>query len=194
MPRLTRAAALLATTLMILAACGPGAGTSTEPSTAPSVAPSIEPSAEPSTEPSAGPSAEPSESAATGDVVTVEAVDDATLGAFLTDADGMTLYIFMNDSPDTSTCASGCVENWPPFVVAAGVSVEGGAGVSGEFGTITRADGTIQVTYDHHPLYHFAGDSAAGDTNGQAIGGLWFVAPVTTAAGSASESPGRGDY
>ena len=187
MPRLTRAAALLATAFVLLVACGPGAGgASTEPSTAPSSAPSGSPSPEASAEPSA--------SSGTGAVVTVEAVDDATLGAFLTDAEGMTLYIFTNDSPDTSTCASGCVENWPPFVVGAGATVEGGAGVTGALATITRADGTLQVTYDHQPLYYFAGDSAAGDTNGQEIGGVWFVAPVTSESGSASESPGKGDY
>ena len=186
MPRLHRAAALLATATLILAACGPGAAGSTTPSTEPSAAPSTEPS----TAPSAEPSTEPSSSAGAGEAYTVNAVQDATLGAYLTGEDGKTLYIFKNDSADTSTCTGGCADNWPPFVIEADETVEGGAGVTGTFATITRADGTLQVTYDHQPLHYFSGDSAAGDTNGQGIGGVWFVAPVT--GGTASASPGRG--
>lgn len=193
MPRLTRAAAVLTTAFVLVVACGPGAGAgSATPSSPPSVAPSTEPSVVASVEPSA----EPSASEAPGDVVTVEAVDDATLGSFLTDADGMTLYIFTADSPDTSTCASGCIENWPAFVVEPGEVVEGGTGVEGTFATITRSDGRLQVTYDHQPLYYYVGDAAAGDTNGQDMGGVWFVAPASSESGSGSPSPsaGRGDY
>ena len=191
MPRLTRAAALLATAFALVVACGPGAGAgSTAPSSAPSVAPSTEPSAPASVEPSLSPGA----SEGGGVVYIVNVVEDPTLGDYLTGEDGMTLYIFTADSPDTSTCASGCVENWPPFTIGSS-GIEAGPGVTGELDTITRADGTIQVTYDHQPLYYYVGDTAEGDTNGQDMGGVWFVAPAGE-SGSASPSPsaGKGDY
>lgn len=185
MLRMTRAATLFASTLLVISGCGPGAGASTEPS----AAASTEPSAAASTEPSAEPSTSEG-----GEAHTVNAVEDTTLGTYLTGEDGKTLYIFKNDSADTSTCSGDCAANWPPFVIEAGETAEGGAGVTGTFGTITRDDGTIQVTYDHQPLYYYSGDAVAGDTNGQNMFNVWFVAPVSGAAGSASPSAGRGDY
>ncbi|MGH2473745.1 MAG: COG4315 family predicted lipoprotein, partial [Candidatus Limnocylindrales bacterium] len=163
--------------VLLLAACGAGGGYGTAPS------------ADPSTAASSAPSAEPSASAGSSEAYTVKAVDDATLGAYLTDGFGHTLYVFKNDSSDTSTCTGACAGSWPAFILEAGAVVEGGEGVTGAFGTITRADGTKQITYDHQPLYYFAGDSAAGDTNGQGIGNVWFVAPVSGDSGSASPSP-----
>jgi predicted lipoprotein with Yx(FWY)xxD motif len=100
------------------------------------------------------------------------------LGTYLTGQSGMTLYIFTVDAPDVSNCSGGCATNWPPLTVAPGTTISGPSGATGTFGTITRADGSIQVTYDHMPLYYFAGDSVAGDTNGQGVGGNWFVALV----------------
>ena len=185
MLRMTRATSLLASTLLVLAACGPGgAGSSTEPSTAASTEPSSAPSTEPSTEPSASEAAE---------AYVVNMTDDATLGAYLTGEDGKTLYIFTVDAPDTSNCNDACADAWPPFVVEAGETVEAGDGVTGTLATIARADGSMQVTYDHQPLYYYSGDAAAGDTNGQNMNNVWFVAPVTGATGSASPS-GKGDY
>jgi predicted lipoprotein with Yx(FWY)xxD motif len=137
---------------------------------------------------------EPSGSEGAGEVYSIGVTDDATLGAYLTGADGMTLYIFKNDSADTSTCADACAAKWPPLTVEAGESAVAGKGVSGELGTITRADGTTQVTYDHQPLYYYADDAAAGDTNGQGIGGVWFVAPAGGDSAAPSETPSRGDY
>jgi predicted lipoprotein with Yx(FWY)xxD motif len=101
----------------------------------------------------------------------------ATMGAFLTDLDGKTLYIFKSDTPNSgeSTCYDGCAGAWPPYSVT---EVPGTAHdeVTGEIATITRKDGTLQATYRGWPLYHFAGDTAAGDANGQGIGDVWFVA------------------
>jgi hypothetical protein len=59
------------------------------------------------------------------------------------------------------------------------VTVSGPAAATDTFGTITRSDGTTQVTYNRMPLYYYSGDSAAGDTNGQGKLGVWFVAPVS---------------
>jgi predicted lipoprotein with Yx(FWY)xxD motif len=106
----------------------------------------------------------------------VKTATDAALGTFLVDEGGRTLYIFTKDTKDTSVCSGDCATSWPPFTVAAGESAKAGAGVSGTLATIARADGGTQVTYDGAPLYYFAGDARAGDTTGQGVGGVWFVA------------------
>ncbi len=99
-------------------------------------------------------------------------------GPILVDGSGRTLYVFMKDvasSGTTSTCTGQCAKIWPPFV-AASSSISAATGVtSNEIGTITRADGTKQVVYKNHPLYYFSKDSAPGQTNGQGVGGVWFV-------------------
>lgn len=102
--------------------------------------------------------------------------EDSALGTILTDADGSTLYVFMNDTGSSSTCTGSCASTWPAFVANGEVKAGGGGGVDASLlGTTKRDDGTMQVTYNGHPLYHFSGDQAAGDTNGQGIGGIWFV-------------------
>jgi predicted lipoprotein with Yx(FWY)xxD motif len=81
----------------------------------------------------------------------------------------MTLYIFTMDVKDSgeSACTGGCLETWPALTVDAGATPTGGPGVTGELGTITRADdGTLQVTYNGLPLYFFKNDQAPGDLNG----------------------------
>lgn len=100
---------------------------------------------------------------------------DSTLGEIVTDADGKTLYMFDNDTQGSgeSSCTGECLTNWPPL------TTEGDApavkGVTGEVGTIETADGSTQVTLNGWPLYYFAGDAAAGDVNGQGVGGIWWV-------------------
>jgi predicted lipoprotein with Yx(FWY)xxD motif len=95
-------------------------------------------------------------------------------GKFLTDSKGMTLYIFKKDSPGKSVCAGPCVEKWPLYSRG---KVEVPKGVNaGDFGTITREDGKMQSTYKGWPLYYYVGDKASGDTHGQGLGDVWFVA------------------
>jgi len=119
----------------------------------------------------------------------------SALGTFLTGPDGRTLYVLTKDSPNMSTCTSSCSDTWPPITLAAGQQPQAGAGVTGQLGTLTRADGTIQVTYNGRPLYHFKGDAKAGDTKGQGVLGVWFVAdaaggaPGSGAPGSGASSP-----
>ena len=96
--------------------------------------------------------------------------------ARLTGEDGKTLYVFKKDGPGVSACSGDCATNWPPFTIAANDTLAPGAGVTGALATFKRDDGTMQVTYNGAPLYYFAADKAAGDTNGQGIGGNWFVA------------------
>ena len=104
-------------------------------------------------------------------------VASSELGDVLVDGDGRTLYLFTNDTDGSSVCYDACEDNWPVFY-------EGDLGTPGDgidaslLGTTDRTDGTVQVTYNGAPLYYFAGDTAAGDTNGQGVGGVWFaVAP-----------------
>ena len=117
------------------------------------------------------------------------------LGNFLTDSSGRALYLFASDTGATSTCSGACASAWPPLTADGSVSASGGA-ASSDVATITRSDGSKQVAYAGHPLYYFAGDSRAGQTNGQGIDGFgarwWLVAPsgqkITTAAASAPSS------
>lgn len=109
---------------------------------------------------------------------TVVAGSTDELGSFLTSFDGMTLYTFANDEPGVSNCADDCAEAWPPFTVATDVDLTAGAGVTGELGTMEREDGALQVTYNGTPLYFFDEDAGPGDTNGQGVGDVWFVAAV----------------
>ena len=94
------------------------------------------------------------------------------MGKFLTGEDGKTLYTFKKDTtPGKSACTGDCATNWPPFTVSGSDTVKPGDGVTGTLATISRPDGTMQVTYNGAPLYYFAADKAAGDTNGQGVGG-----------------------
>lgn len=94
-------------------------------------------------------------------------VDPGAAG--LVDGRGFSLYVFANDTAGggTSACTGGCASAWP--ALTADGEPTAGEGVTGELGTITRADGTTQVTYDGLPLYFFASDAAPGDTNGASI-------------------------
>jgi predicted lipoprotein with Yx(FWY)xxD motif len=112
----------------------------------------------------------------------------ATLGAYLTGPTGMTLYVLTKDTSDTSSCSGTCATTWPPLTAASGATITGPTGATGTFATITRSDGTVQVTYNHMPLYHFSGDSVAGDTKGQGKNGVWFVAPLSGSVPSAGAS------
>jgi predicted lipoprotein with Yx(FWY)xxD motif len=106
------------------------------------------------------------------------------LGTILVDGSGRTLYLFQKDQPDQSACNGACVAAWP--VDRAGGTPKAGSGVKATLlGTIRRGDGTTQVTYNHHPLYYYAGDSGAGQQNGQglnAFGAAWYV--VTPSGGA----------
>ena len=111
------------------------------------------------------------------DGITIAASDvmlsDSGLGTILTDGDGNTLYMYAPDSPDAATCTGGCASTWPPYLFDGVPSV--GEGLSGDLFTTVPGEGGSQLAYNGHPLYHFTGDSAPGDTNGQGSGGVWFV-------------------
>ena len=104
----------------------------------------------------------------------VKVAKNDKLGSYLTDAKGMALYVFKKDSAGKSACAGDCVTKWPLYYrekVGATGSLK-----AEDFSTITREDGQKQTTYKGLPLYYFAGDKAASDTNGQGVRDVWFVA------------------
>ena len=159
-------AAVLAT-----AACGSAAASS--PSSAPA-----------SSAPAAGSSASAS---TTGTVITTHA---GSAGAFLTTGSGRTVYLWAKDSMNMSACSGACASAWPPVPATGTLTATGGAKAS-DLGTITRSDGTKQVTYDGHPLYYFVGDSAAGQTNGQGsdnFGANWWLVGSSGAKITASDT------
>ncbi len=116
---------------------------------------------------SQAPSSQAPASAAAG-AATVEAKPVGSIGTVLVAANGMTVYTFTKDVKDSgkSACLTGCITTWPALTVAAGATPAGGTGVTGKLGTITRDDGTIQVTYNGLPLYFFKNDKAPGDAAG----------------------------
>ena len=161
-PSFGRLAAPFVAMALIVGACSAGA-------TAAPVAPSTAPSTAASPSASAG-------GAASGSAYTITAQTGA-VGKFLAGEDGKTLYNFQPDTATTSACNDACAANWPPFTLEAGETAAAGAGVSGTIATLTRTDGSMQVTYNGKPLYYFKNDAKAGDTNGQGQGGgKWTVA------------------
>ncbi|MDU0258308.1 hypothetical protein RVN83_35815 [Streptomyces sp. PU10] len=115
--------------------------------------------------------------AATSSAAPAVDVKDGTYGKMLVDEKGRTLYLFEKDTKNKSKCDDDCAKAWPPFTVKK--TPTPGHGVKKDLlKTTKRDDGSEQVTYNGHPLYRFADDQKAGDTNGQdvdAFGAKWFV-------------------
>ena len=113
--------------------------------------------------------------AATPNGAVLKVATDPALGKFLTDGNGMTLYTFKNDVANSGkSAAEALVATWPPLTTFAPPAQP--AGATGKVWVISRDDGREQVTYNGLPLYYFANDKAPGDTKGQGVGGVWFVA------------------
>jgi predicted lipoprotein with Yx(FWY)xxD motif len=117
----------------------------------------------------------------TAAAATVGVSTDAKLGKLLVDAQGYTLYRFDNDKNGTSACVGACATKWPPVTLSTGVTkASGSAGVTAsDLGTITRADGSTQVTYKGQPQYRYAPDTKPGDTTGDGVGGVWHATVVS---------------
>ncbi|HEX7042290.1 MAG TPA: hypothetical protein VF189_03490 [Patescibacteria group bacterium] len=90
----------------------------------------------------------------------------------VTDAKGMTLYTYDKDTTSQSTCYSTCAKNWPPYLVSGTAP----STMPAHLGTTKRTDGTVEYTWNNHPLYYYIGDKKAGDTTGDGVGGVWHVA------------------
>jgi predicted lipoprotein with Yx(FWY)xxD motif len=97
--------------------------------------------------------------------------------AVLTNGKGFTLYWFAPDTPARSNCNGACAAYWPPVTGTPAA----GPGVTGRLGTIKRSDGSVQATYNGHPLYTYVGDAAPGQAHGNNLnlnGGLWHEVTV----------------
>ncbi|MET0842822.1 MAG: hypothetical protein ABWX76_13975 [Leifsonia flava] len=103
------------------------------------------------------------------------AIAESPLGDIVVDSEGMTVYVFDKDTADSgeSSCSGACLAAWPPVeTTSESPSVDG---VTGEVSTITREDGSLQITLNGLPLYTYTPDEAAGDVTGQGVSGVWWV-------------------
>jgi len=128
------------------------------------------------------------------------AVASSKLGRILVDGRGDTLYLFAKDRNGQSVCSGSCAGYWPPLIAVG--KPRAGAGVTvALLGTTRRADGRLQITYRHHPLYTYVSDTSKGQTNGQGLdasGGKWWaVSPAgnkITKSGSGTTMPADPAY
>jgi predicted lipoprotein with Yx(FWY)xxD motif len=169
--RLFSLAALTVVGALVLAACG-GSGTSSSSGSG--------------STPSYG-GAKPNTTSNSSAAASVVSTKNTSLGTFLVDGTGRTLYLWDADHGSNSTCTGACAQAWPP-VTTTGTPKASGAVKASLLGTTKRADGTREVTYAGHPLYTFAGDTQAGQTTGEGSNG--FGAPwwVVTPAGKALQN------
>lgn len=170
------ASALIAGVSLVAAACGGGTSSADKTATAAKGGGTTPAATNAATKAATTPAAAATTAAtaASGASGGVKIGDTTKLGKVLTDDKGMTLYTFKNDTtPGKSSCNGGCATNWPPVMATSAPKVDG---ATGEFTVITRDDGAKQVTYKGAPLYLYAADKAAGDTNGDGVGGVWSAA------------------
>lgn len=102
---------------------------------------------------------------------------NSSLGTILVDSHGRTLYLFAKDKNGKSACSGACAAYWPPLMASGKPRALAGVKAS-LLGTTRRSNGRLQVTYRHHPLYRYAGDTSKGQLNGQGLndfGGYWWV-------------------
>lgn len=167
---LGKRAAVSASFVVILAAGCSSAGTSGSSGSASAPAPAASSAASSASSPSASASATAS-SSGSGAL----AVADTTLGTIIVDGQGMTAYYFTKDEAGSgkSVCAGECLVAWP--AIPAPSDTPAGTGITAKLGSITRDDGTRQMTVDGRPIYLFQKDKAPGDVTGQGVGKVWYV-------------------
>lgn len=103
-------------------------------------------------------------------------VTTADYGTYLVTPDGHSLYLYTKDEADASVCVDACANNWIALLAGEdGVATAGEGADQALVGTATRADGSVQLTYNGHPLYTFKRDTAPGTTRGQKLGGEFFL-------------------
>ncbi len=116
-------------------------------------------------------------------------------GLYLIGAGGRALYLWVADHNDSSSCAGACATAWPPLLTKGAPSAAGSVKAS-DLGTITRSDGSKQVTYNGHPLYYFVGDTGSGTWRGEGSNNFgakwWLVAPTGTAIEASTKASSGG--
>ncbi len=153
--------------LMLLSACS--SSTVTPAASAPPVV-----SSAPATSASAAASSAPAPKGPADAATLAVKMADSTLGSILVDGKGMTLYMYTKDTQGSkaSVCSGGCLAAWPAL---SGAPTKGAGVDDTKLGSFTRADGTVQATYNGWPLYYFAKDTKPGDVAGQNVGSVWYV-------------------
>jgi predicted lipoprotein with Yx(FWY)xxD motif len=153
---------------VVVAACSSGA---TSSAAAPAASPA-------GSSPAAAAPAGAGASSSGGTVITTA---KSSAGTVLATSSGRAVYLWAKDTGDMSNCNGACAGAWPPVTTTGTATASGGA-TGSDIGTITRSDGTKQVTYDGHPLYYFSGDSGPGTASGQgsdAFGAKWWLVAPT---------------
>ena len=117
-------------------------------------------------------------------------VSQTSLGAVLVDGQGRTLYHLTKESATNIVCTGQCASTWPPVTVSSGQKPQAGAGVTGTLTVVNRPDGTQQAAINGQPLYMYSGDTKAGDTHGQGVGGVWFALSASGSSVGAGAAPG----
>ena len=160
---------LAAGAALLLAACG---GSSNDSSSSGSGASA----STPKTSSGAYGAAKSTPAASSGNAAMVKTTKGSD-GTFLVDGQGRALYLWEADKGKTSTCSGACAQAWPPLTTT-GAPAASGDVKSALLGTTKRDDGSLEVTYNGHPLYYFAGDQSAGQINGQGnkgFGAEWYL-------------------
>ncbi|MEU4368339.1 hypothetical protein [Micromonospora chersina] len=178
MAHLKRTTVIVASAMVALTACAPAGYDGANSSAAEPVAvAAAEPTASAEPEASASPDA-PADKAPPSDVkLTDELVGKKLprMGQVVTDQDGWVLYRFDKDSadPPQSNCVDKCAQVWPPALTDGNPQLQGVS--DDKVGTVTRQDGTRQITIGGWPVYRYIGDKKPGQWKGQGVGGTWFV-------------------
>ena len=152
------ASVLAAAAVVGLAACGSSSSSSTPSGSTTSNPPAAAPT---------------STSSASSDMAA--GIKTATAGGrvVLIDAQGFTLYWYAPDTATASSCSGSCATAWPPLLGTP--SFASGVSLTGKLGTIKRANGRVQATYDGHPLYLFKADTSVGMATGNNVSGIWWI-------------------
>jgi predicted lipoprotein with Yx(FWY)xxD motif len=119
----------------------------------------------------------------------VDIAMSTSLGSYLVDGKGLTLYYFTKDATDVNSCTDKCITNWPIFY-SEDLQIDSGL-KKADFGAFVRADGAKQLTYKGWPLYYYVKDLKAGDTVGQNVGTVWFVIDPAADNGATSLAPAK---
>jgi predicted lipoprotein with Yx(FWY)xxD motif len=164
----SRTFTLLLVPTLVLTACGGGSGGDTTTTGAVGQEETTTTSAEPDASTSAPAATSTTSSEMTDGIHT----EDSEFGEIVVDPDGFTLYIFTADSAGESTCYEACADLWPPIAADTPISSDVDASM---FGSVSRTDGSEQLTVNGMPLYRYAPDAIPGDVTGQGFNDVWFV-------------------
>jgi predicted lipoprotein with Yx(FWY)xxD motif len=100
----------------------------------------------------------------------ITSANKAKVGSVIVDAQGRTLYRFTAEAEGLPVCTGACLGTWLPALASTA------SGLPQHVATVRRPDGgRLQLTYDGHPLYRYAGDRSKADAKGEGVGGQWYA-------------------